>query len=105
MTNYEEMNSKQLKEIAKEKKVKNWWNLKKDELIAELRKLEAPKKKPTSNKKKGALIEYNDKAQNICAWAKELGVSANTLYHRIYYKHLSVEEAFETPIRGKGMNK
>lgn len=34
MTNLNEMNTKELKEIAKELKVKNWWTLKKAELIA-----------------------------------------------------------------------
>lgn len=204
MTNYKEMTTKQLKEIAKEKKVKNWWNLKKEELITEIQQLETPevelpevtameyrlmseipndnfydeeldsvlwtdifldetcsidnkkarrvlsslskkglldvysikdkepsmgitkstisftelgkawmrklfngqiakpKEKPEEKngaKRRGGLIEYNGKAQNICAWGKELGLSANTLYHRIYYKHMSVEEAFELPVR------
>lgn len=44
--------------------------------------------------KRGALIEWNGKSQNICAWAKELGVSANTLYGRIYKLGWSVEKAF-----------
>lgn len=44
--------------------------------------------------KRGALIEYNGKSQNICAWAKELGKSANTLYARIYKLGWSVEKAF-----------
>ena len=44
--------------------------------------------------KRGALIEYNGKAQNICAWAKELGVSANTLYGRIYKLGWPVDKAF-----------
>lgn len=34
MTNLNEMNTKELKEMAKELKVKNWWTLKKAELIA-----------------------------------------------------------------------
>lgn len=46
-------------------------------------------------RKRGQLIEYNGKAQNICAWAKELGKSANTLYGRIYKLGWSVEDAFE----------
>lgn len=44
--------------------------------------------------KRGAKIEYNGKSQNICAWAKELGVSANTLYSRIYILGWDVEKAF-----------
>ena len=58
------------------------------EKLAEL-KNEAPLKP-----KRGALITYNGKSQNICAWAKELGKSANTLYARLYKYGLSVEEAF-----------
>lgn len=49
-------------------------------------------KKP--ERKRGALIPYNGKSQNICAWAKELGVSANTLYSRIYILGWDVEKAF-----------
>ena len=44
--------------------------------------------------KRGALIEYNGKAQNICAWAKELNKSANTLYSRIYKLGWPVHKAF-----------
>ena len=50
-----------------------------------------------STPKRGALIEYDGKSQNICAWAKELGISANTLYGRIYKMGWSVERAFTTP--------
>jgi DNA-binding NtrC family response regulator len=47
--------------------------------------------------KRGALIEYDGKSQNICAWAREIGISANTLYARIYNLGWSVEKAFSTP--------
>lgn len=46
--------------------------------------------------KRGALIEYNGKSQNICAWARELGISANTLYGRLYKLGWTVEKAFTT---------
>lgn len=49
---------------------------------------------PKPNRKRGALIEYNGKSQNICAWAKELNKSANTLYSRIYILGWDVEKAF-----------
>lgn len=49
--------------------------------------------------KRGALIEFNGKSQNICAWGEELGISANTLYGRIYKMGWSVERAFTTPTR------
>lgn len=50
---------------------------------------------------RGALIEYNGKSQNICKWAEELGISANTLYGRIYNLGWTVEKAFTTPGRNK----
>lgn len=53
--------------------------------------------KPTP--KRGALIEFDGKAQNICAWGEELGISANTLYGRIYKMGWSIERAFTTPPR------
>lgn len=46
--------------------------------------------------KRGVLIEWNGKAQNICAWADELGISANTLYGRLYKLGWTVEKAFTT---------
>ena len=52
------------------------------------------KKHYASKPKRGALIEYNGKSQNICAWAKELNKSANTLYSRIYILGWDVEKAF-----------
>ncbi len=56
---------------------------------------QAKEKAAAVNKpKRGAKIEYNGKSQNICAWAKELGVSANTLYSRIYILGWDVEKAF-----------
>lgn len=51
--------------------------------------------------KRGALIEFDGKAQNICAWGEELGISPNTLYGRIYKMGWSVEKAFTTPSRKK----
>lgn len=95
----EEMNKQNEKGIAKEE-------------VEEI-KQEEPKLVPTSStedpdqdkkatvetstkpeRKRGIKIEYNGKAQNICAWAKELGVSANTLYSRIYILGWDVEKAF-----------
>lgn len=49
--------------------------------------------------KKGVQLEFDGRSQNICAWAKELGISANTLYGRIYKMGWSVEKAFTTPSR------
>ena len=58
------------------------------------RKQSCEKTTKTPEKKRGQLIEYNGKSQNICAWAKELGKNANTLYGRIYNLGWSVEDAF-----------
>lgn len=56
--------------------------------------------KPTP--KRGALIEFDGKSQNICKWGEELGISPNTLYGRIYKMGWSVERAFTTPARKGG---
>lgn len=52
--------------------------------------------------KRGALIEFDGKSQNICKWGEELGISPNTLYGRIYKMNWSVERAFTTPVRKGG---
>ena len=146
-----EMSVKELKEMAKNLKVANWWNLNKAALIEKIEEKEKdeelldyydknwrkydvrydptifldkvrsgdiilkdedpeedqkPEAKPTTATapkaapKRGALIEYNGKCQNLCAWAKELGISPNTLYGRIYKMGWSIEKAFQnTPGR------
>lgn len=47
--------------------------------------------------KRGALIEFDGKSQNICKWGEELGISPNTLYGRIYKLGWPIEKAFTTP--------
>ena len=69
------------------------------EKLEELKKEYTTTEKPV--KKRGALIEWNGKAQNICAWGKELGISPNTLYGRIFNMGWSVERAFTTKKGGK----
>ena len=54
----------------------------------------AEEKTASAKPKRGQLIEYNGKSQNICAWAKELGISANTLYGRLYRLNWPIEKAF-----------
>ena len=49
--------------------------------------------------KRGALLEFDGRSQNICAWGEELGISPNTLYGRIYKMGWSIERAFTTPSR------
>lgn len=99
MKNFNEMTTKELKNIAKELKVSNWWTLRKDQLIVEIeKKMPKPEEKnEDQNKpKRGQLIEFNGKKQNICAWARELGISPNTLYGRLYRMNWTVERAFTT---------
>jgi transcription termination factor Rho len=124
--NIENMTSKELKEMAKELKVKNWWNLKKAELIAAIQNAqnesedaeevtneevieeteeatqneseEEPKKE---KKPRGKMIEYNGKTQNLNQWAKELGMSGQTLFARIYISNWPIEKAFTTPTKKK----
>ena len=48
---------------------------------------------------RNAQLEFEGRSQNICAWAKELGISANTLYGRIYKMGWSIDKAFTTPAR------
>ena len=77
----------------------------KQEKPAEPSRPEKPKVNKEENKSSNALkksgrnaqLEFDGRAQNICAWAKELGISANTLYGRIYKMGWSVEKAFTTP--------
>lgn len=75
---------------------------------AEAAKSDAEAEKAVNKKKekqeiaapgRGAQLEFEGRSQNICAWAKELGISANTLYGRIYKMGWSVEKAFTTPAR------
>lgn len=76
-----------------------------EDVPADEKQKDKPKKKPAEKRGsapgRGAQIEYNGKSQNICAWAKELGISANTLYARIYHAGWSVEDAFTTPSKGR----
>ena len=184
MKDLREMTSKELKDVAKELKISNWWNLKKAVLIEKIEKVqnmtdeekqaiadqkakedaalaeyrkdwrkytarfnpvefmekfrageisldgegeteepeenleietseteEIPEPKPEVKEdqpieqpkpKRGALIEFDGKSQNICKWGEELGISPNTLYGRIYKMNWSVERAFTTPARKGG---
>ena len=77
-------------------------NLGKDWIDAyEAGEIEAPTRKVTAkterDNSKRKQIEYNGKSQHICAWARDLGMNANTLYNRIYKMGWPVEKAFETP--------
>lgn len=127
--NIENMTSKELKEMVKELKVKNWWNLKKAELIVAIQNAqnesedaeevtneevieeteeatqnesEMTEEEPKKEKKpRGKMIEYNGKTQNLNQWAKELGMSGQTLFARIYISNWPIEKAFTTPTKKK----
>lgn len=140
MKDYRTMKVNEIKELAKEAKIKGWWEMKKADLIAALEALENEKAeeiaienttdeadtnetetsetdieasevvtaeeikadtdenetKPKA-KHRGNVIEFNGKAQNLEAWAKELGFRPQTLYGRIYVSGWTIEKAFTTP--------
>ena len=92
---------------AAEKEAKDLWEKEADEEKAARdqkqaendRTAENTVNKPKTETKsagRGTLIEYDGRSQNICKWAEELGISANTLYGRIYHLGWTVEKAFTT---------
>lgn len=68
-------------------------------------KKEKTEKQETAAPGRGAQLEFDGRSQNICTWAKELGISANTLYGRIYKLGWPVEKAFTTPSRQPNKSK
>ena len=116
------MTVNELKEIAKERKIKNWWKMTKEELIealsneeAETQEVEEQVEEETApqeevveeqveeteeapaKKNQKRLLTYKGKTQSLNAWAKELGVRHQILYYRIVMKGWEVDKAFETP--------
>lgn len=68
----------------------------KDEPAEEPAEEEKPAKKP-----RGKMIEYNGESKNLNQWAKELGLSGQTLFARIYISNWPIEKAFTTPTKKK----
>lgn len=153
--NIENMTSKELKAMAKELKVKNWWNLKKAELITAIQSIQndtedaeettneesiveeenvsedytivtknsnggvtviaechheditqnvqddSEETEKPAKKSRGKMIEYNGESKNLNQWAKELGMSGQTLFARIYISGWTVEKAFTTPTKAR----
>ena len=133
--NIENMKTVELKEIARDLKVKNWWTLKKAELIAAIQEAqnesedteevadeeviaeneeaaqndadtseeaaEEPAEEKPAKKPRGKMIEYNGESKNLNQWAKELGLSGQTLFARIYISNWPIEKAFTTPTKKK----
>ena len=123
MTNLNEMNSKQLRELGKEHHIKNWWSLSKPALISALSEIlkEASTNEPdaedvetlieedieqvieeTKELKKPNLrireLTYAGKSQTIREWANELNMPWPTLYDRVNRNGWTVEEALCTPL-------
>ena len=119
-----EMKINELKTLAKELKIKGWWDMKKAELIEAIENAQksteeavdvnineteenvsevisdAPKAEP--KKKNVREYTYKGKTQNLSAWAKELEMPVQTLYNRLVMKNWPVEKAFNEPVkRGK----
>ena len=99
--NLHEMKAKELKELAKEKGIKNWWNKTKAQLITDIEAtiiVEEVVELDDSNKilepKRGQIITYKGKSLALCAWARELGLPVQTLYGRLFNRKWTVEKAF-----------
>lgn len=72
----ENMTSKELKEMAKELKVKNWWNLKKAELIAEITAIQNAQNEPEEVEEVAddeVIAENEEAAQNESETCKNNG--------------------------------
>lgn len=111
-----EKTTKELKEMAKELKIKGWWEMKKTDLIAAIEEADTNTNEPEENvseviqeaqndvpkKKNKREYIYEGKTQNLSAWAKELNMPVQTLYNRLVMKNWPVEKAFTEPAkRGK----
>lgn len=118
MANLETLTLKELRAMAKDAAVKNWWTMKKVDLIDALATTEPEEVKVEPNvntlneekdvpedepahvrKNQKRLIAYNGKTQTLNAWAKELGIRHQTLYNRIVMKGWDIEKAFEAPTK------
>jgi hypothetical protein len=53
------------------------------------------------NHRNNHLIEYKGRCQVLAEWSRELGIDSSLLRYRL--KHMTVEEAFERPIRKCGL--
>lgn len=111
MMNLNEMTSKQLKELGKEHNVKNWWNLKKEELIKALFEIEEPTTvvddpipdRPDSKKENLKLKEltFEGKTQSLKKWSEEKNIPLTTLYGRVNLFNWSIEDALMIPVGGR----
>lgn len=65
MKKYEGMSSKELKQLGKEKKVKNWWTLNKAQLVEALLALEPKEEKTQKSRKSNLKVIYAEKDNKI----------------------------------------
>lgn len=52
-----------------------------------------------NNKRNNRYITYRGKKQTLAQWCEELQLNYSTTYYRLSVMHLSVEEAFNRPLR------
>lgn len=118
MLNMNDIKLKDLKEIAKELKIKGVATMNKDAVMSELAemmedekvamtvekliaRIETPRVKGSVKSSLGLRqITFNGKTQSISAWAKEIGISRAALYDRINRHGWTVEEALKIPMSG-----
>ena len=55
-------------------------------------------KEQSNNRRSNILIRFNNKEMNIKQWSEKLGINYKTLFYRIRYKGLSLEECYNIPI-------
>jgi hypothetical protein len=55
----------------------------------------------SNNTRRNSPLTYNGKTQNRVMWAREKGLSPDTLYSRLYVLGWSVEKALNTPVRSR----
>jgi hypothetical protein len=59
------------------------------------------KKQQSRNTSSNRLLTFLGRTQTVSAWAEELQIKVNTLYSRLSYYGMSVEEALTRPVRRK----
>lgn len=126
MMNLNEMTSKELKELAKQHHIKNWWTMSKAALISalsmreltaelemqELTEIEEPEvievieeQPATKELKKPNLriqeLTFEGRTQTIREWANELNMPWPTLYDRVNRNGWTTEEALTIPLGGR----
>lgn len=63
----------------------------------------ATRKEQADNKTTTIRITYNNETRTLNEWSKILNISRQNLYNRLYTCKWSVEKAFTTPVKQKGV--